>query len=281
MSRSIRPFVQVAFAAAAVAFCALSPAVAAEDPYKAFRPLEARALAGDLDAMVTIAAAYRNAEGLPRDTETALKLDCVAARQGHAGASYDVGWAYAHGTGTARDDDQAAAWFRLAAARGSEPAIGMLKLLRGRAPDLKPACPFEPPAMASGIDAPEKLRALVEKLAPRHRLDPNLVLAVIKVESAFRHDAVSTANAQGLMQLIPDTAKRFGVKDSFDAEQNLDGGMRYLRWLLDRFNGDVKLTLAAYNAGEHAVERYDGVPPYAETVEYLKRLAKLGVIAAK
>jgi soluble lytic murein transglycosylase-like protein len=178
----------------------------------------------------------------------------------------------------ARNDDQAAAWFRLAAARGSEAAIGMLKLLHGRAADVKPVCPFDPPRLPVKVEAPSKIAALVKRLAPRHKLDPGLVLAVIKVESDFQTNAVSKANAQGLMQLIPETAKRFGVKDSFDPEQNVIGGMKYLRWLLDRFDGDVELTLAAYNAGEKAVDQYDGVPPFAETKEYLKRLRNIGAI---
>lgn len=264
--------------ALAAILCLCVPASAAEDIYKGFRPLEALALAGDLNAMVAIADAYRNAEGLPRDPEMALRLYCTAAERGHATAAYNVGWAYTYGSGVARNDDQAAAWYRLAAARGSEPAIGMLKLLHGRAPDLKPACPFDPPRLAVNVEAPSQIAALVKKLAPRHRLDPGLVLAVIKVESDFQARAVSAAHAQGLMQLIPETAKRFGVKDSFDPEQNLVGGMKYLRWLLDRFDGNLELTLAAYNAGEDAVDRYDGVPPYAETREYLKRLRKIGAI---
>jgi soluble lytic murein transglycosylase-like protein len=264
--------------AAILCFCV--PASAAEDVYKAFRPLEAQALAGDLDAMVTIAAAYRNAEGLPRDPEMAVRLYCTAAQGGHPAATYAVGWAYANGYVLKRNDDQAAAWFRLAAARGAEAAVGMLKLIKGRAPDAKPFCPFNPPRLLLRVTVPAKIAEMVQRLAPKHRLDPGLVLAVIKVESDFQTRAVSTANAQGLMQLIPETAKRFGVKDSFDEEQNLIGGMKYLRWLLDRFDGNLELTLAAYNAGENAVDKYNGVPPYPETREYVKRLKALGAIPA-
>ncbi|MFO1189608.1 MAG: lytic transglycosylase domain-containing protein [Alphaproteobacteria bacterium] len=109
----------------------------------------------------------------------------------------------------------------------------------------------------------------------RYRLDPALVLAVISVESSFRPDAVSAKNAQGLMQLIPATATRFGVRDAFDPEENLRGGMAYLRWLLDHFAGNVQLAVAAYNAGENAVERHRGVPPYAETRAYVKKIQQL------
>jgi soluble lytic murein transglycosylase-like protein len=110
---------------------------------------------------------------------------------------------------------------------------------------------------------------LIERLAPQYALDPALVKQVVAAESAFRTDARSSANAQGLMQLIPATAARFGVRDPWDAEQNLRGGMAYLSWLLGQFRGDVRLALAGYNAGEGAVARHGGLPPYAETRNYV------------
>jgi soluble lytic murein transglycosylase-like protein len=107
-------------------------------------------------------------------------------------------------------------------------------------------------------------------------------MAVIQAESNFNAKAMSPKSAQGLMQLIPATAERFGVSDPWDPHQNLQGGMAYLRWLLDYFNGDVRLALAGYNAGERAVERYGDVPPYKETRNYLRRIARiLGVPADK
>jgi soluble lytic murein transglycosylase-like protein len=99
-----------------------------------------------------------------------------------------------------------------------------------------------------------------------------LVLAFIAVESNFDPNAQSPKNAQGLMQLIPDTAARFGVRNIKDPVQNLRGGMAYLRWLLAYFEGDINLAAAAYNAGERAVERYLGVPPYAETRLYVRKI---------
>ena len=102
-----------------------------------------------------------------------------------------------------------------------------------------------------------------------------LVLAVIAVESAFDAHAVSQKNAMGLMQLTADTAARFGVRDPFDPEQNIRGGTTYLRWLIQRFAGDLTLALAAYNAGENNVDYYGGVPPFAETIEYIKRIPAL------
>ncbi len=118
------------------------------------------------------------------------------------------------------------------------------------------------------------LRALAEAAARRHGLDPALVLAVVQVESGFRPDAVSPKGARGLMQLMPGTATRLGVEDSFDPEQNLDGGTRHLGDLIARYDGDVKRALAAYNAGEGAVERHRGVPPYGETRAYVQSVLR-------
>ena len=103
-------------------------------------------------------------------------------------------------------------------------------------------------------------------------VSPSLVLAVIAIESAGRTDVVSTAGAQGLMQLRPTTAARFGVSDSMDAAQNIKGGVAYLGWLLDRFSNDPVLVLAGYNAGEGNVQRYQGMPPFAETMDYVPKV---------
>lgn len=123
--------------------------------------------------------------------------------------------------------------------------------------------------------APAHVKSIVHSLAPKYDLDPLLVLAVIAVESNFHTKAVSPKNAQGLMQLIPDTARRFGVRDPFDPSENIRGGMRYLQWLLQTFNGDLALALAGYNAGEKAVQKYRGVPPYSETRNYVKKVHTL------
>ncbi|PYQ55027.1 MAG: transglycosylase [Acidobacteria bacterium] len=118
------------------------------------------------------------------------------------------------------------------------------------------------------------LAALAEAAARRHALDPELVRAVVAVESDFHADAVSSKGAQGLMQLMPATARALGVKDAFDPAQNLDGGARHLRALIDQYGGDVKRALAAYNAGPGAVARHGGVPPYAETREYVRKVLR-------
>lgn len=110
--------------------------------------------------------------------------------------------------------------------------------------------------------------------AARHNVDPLLVYATMSQESGFKPGAISYKGARGLMQLMPATAVRFGVRDIFDPAQNIDAGVKYLRWLLDTFNGDVRLALAGYNAGEGAVMKYGyAIPPYSETQNYVRRIS--------
>ncbi len=128
--------------------------------------------------------------------------------------------------------------------------------------------PTFPPVAARPV--PAGLAQTILASARRHGLDPLLVEAVILAESAGRRWATSPEGAMGLMQLMPATARRFGVADPRDPAQNVAGGSRYLRWLLDRFGGDVTLALAGYNAGEGAVDKYGGIPPYRETRNYVR-----------
>ena len=116
---------------------------------------------------------------------------------------------------------------------------------------------------------------VIQQSASRHQVDPDLVRAIVRVESNFNPYAVSSRGAQGLMQLIPATAQRFGVRDAFDPRANLEGGVQYLRYLIDLYGGDLELALAAYNAGENAVSRYNGVPPYRETRNYLRKISRI------
>lgn len=113
---------------------------------------------------------------------------------------------------------------------------------------------------------------LIEKVATEHAIEPGLFAALVEVESARRADAVSAKGARGLGQLMPGTAKRYGVVDPHDPEDNLHGSARYLRFLLERYGGDRHLALAAYNAGEGAVDRFGGIPPYRETRDYVRRI---------
>ena len=120
----------------------------------------------------------------------------------------------------------------------------------------------------------------IQQAAAKYNLSPGLIRSVIRAESNFQADAVSSAGAKGLMQLMPETAKELGVTNPFDIQQNIDGGSRYLRQLLDRFGGDLKLALAAYNAGPGAVEQYNGNVPYAETRQYVKRVLRFAGLTA-
>ena len=131
--------------------------------------------------------------------------------------------------------------------------------------------PFGPAVFDSraSVTAPKYLTSAIEEAARTHGVDPRLVAAVARRESAWNQNAVSRAGACGIMQLMPDTARYLGVSNVFDARENILGGTRYLRTLLDTFNGDLDLTLAAYNAGPGAVEKYRGVPPYRETQAYV------------
>lgn len=125
------------------------------------------------------------------------------------------------------------------------------------------------PAMTLGRDGVE---ALVREAAERHRVDPALVRAVIETESNWNPGAMSRKGAVGLMQLIPTTAQRFGANDAFNPKQNVDAGVRYLKTLLERYNGNLDLALAAYNAGEGAVDRAHGMPSYRETRNYVQKV---------
>jgi hypothetical protein len=228
------------------------------------------------------ARAYEHGEGVPKDIERAISLYCDGAYYGDVEAQFSLGWMYANGRGVERNDELASAFFQLAARHGHEPSRRMLRYV-GRAVAPLPECVSRLGKQALEDDyafraddpAQRRIFALVRKLAPEYGVSPKLVLAVIRAESDFKPGAESRKKAQGLMQLIPETSMRFKVKRPFDPEQNIRGGMAYLRWLLAYFEGDVSLVAAAYNAGEKAVDRYRGIPPYAETRNYVGRILRL------
>ena len=217
---------------------------------------------------------YEHGEGVKREPARAVQLYCEAARLGDVESQYSLGWMYANGRGMQRDDATAAYFFDMAAKKGHSQAQRMLKQV-GDPVSKPPECLFDSDGrdmVAQATPDRRKVMEMVLKLAPEYGVYPRLAMAVIRAESNFNPGAVSPKNAQGLMQLIPETAERFNVKKPFDPEQNIRGGLAYLRWLLAYFKGDVILVAAAYNAGERAVDRHAGIPPYAETQGYVKRI---------
>jgi TPR repeat protein len=236
-----------------------------------------------------MARAYEHGEGVPKDLAKAAALYCEAAREGDADGQYGLGWMYAMGRGVARDDAVAASLLAMAAAAGHAGAAKALRFVdhgRGPLPDCmgvaEPAWIDDMPEIADVPDPfadlppwKQQIADMVAKLAPRYDVEPRLALALIQVESNFQARAVSIKNARGLMQLVPETAARFKVANPFDARDNVRGGLAYLRWLLAYYRGRVTLVAAAYNAGEAAVDRYQGVPPYAETRDYVQRVLRL------
>ena len=228
----------------------------------------------------------------------AANLYCEAARYGSAEAVYRLGMLYAFGRGVPANKDYAANLFGIASVHGHFEAQKMLETIEIKTNDT-PLCvvdavaperapehtqeqalaKVESPAIDAYIASLPKNKRwvvdLVETIADWHKVDSKLVLSIITAESNFYVAAASNKQAQGLMQLIPATAERFNVKNAFNASQNIKGGVKYLRWLLSYFRGDVALSVAAYNAGEGAVDKYHGVPPYAETKAYVKKVMAL------
>ena len=139
------------------------------------------------------------------------------------------------------------------------------------APKARPASPTPSPSM----NIPGAYLEIINSACDRHGIDPSLVHAIVKVESDFNPYALSRKGAMGLMQLMPQTAVDMNIKNSFNPSENIDGGVKYLRYLIDRYEGNLSLALAAYNSGETAVKRWGTVPPFKETQNYVKRILKI------
>lgn len=240
-------------------------------------------------AMLEIAAAAEVGRGQSRSMVRAAMLYCDAAAEGSAEAQFRLGRMYLQGSGIGRNVAVAATLFSVAAGNGHEGANRMLEMT-GQQPETLPECLTDPEGAwarfgaeghidieryADALPAERRgIAALIRKLAPHFDVDTRFALAIAAVESNFNPRARSPKDAGGVMQLIPATAERFGVRNVYDPEQNVRGGLSYLRWLLKRFAGDMALVSAAYNAGEGAVDRHRGVPPYAETQAYVRRVAR-------
>jgi soluble lytic murein transglycosylase-like protein len=259
--------------------------------------------------LVTWASRYEGGQGVNRDYARARQLYCAAARRGHVPAQVRLARMYAHGIGLPEDPELAAAWLRVAKARGSRTAKTFLAVLGQPPSGRQPRCTYShreeryvkavkaslsgdggvlngsgnrsastlsavdgDSESFAGLGAKARFDSLVREAAQRYQLEPALIHAVITVESAYDPEAVSHAGAVGLMQLMPATAQRYGVEDPRDPVQNIDGGVRYLRDLLSRFES-LPLAIAAYHAGETAVANHDHeIPPYPATQAYVRNV---------
>ena len=217
---------------------------------------------------------YLHGEGVKRDADRAVIYLCAAASKRSAEAAYELGWLYLQGRGVERNAPLAVSWFKRASALGVDGPAQLMRRLASVEPSTRACVGSQGHDLALTNPRRAELAAAIYEIAPKYDLDPAFVLEVVRAESNFNPRAKSHKGALGLMQLIPATAKRFGVKDPFEPTQNLHGGMAYLRWLLDHFDGDLSLALAGYNAGEQAVKRHGGIPPYAETRAYVSRILR-------
>ncbi|EKP0311425.1 lytic transglycosylase domain-containing protein [Aeromonas veronii] len=221
--------------------------------------------------------------------QKAIALYCVAASTGNPEGYFRIGRLLATGPASVRSAKMANSYLAMAMRLGNQQASRYYNPRVGNAPMgdqcgvgmrggqgsyfALPSTPFNVEAyLARQSPGKQKLATMLRHAAKRHQVDVRLVLAIAIAESNLESRAVSAKNAQGVMQLIPETQQRFGVTQPFDPAQNIKGGVSYLKWLDRRFDGDWVLISAAYNAGEKAVERYGGIPPYDETQEYVKRV---------
>ena len=236
--------------------------------------------------------AAETGKGVSRNLWQAVRLYCDAATMGGPEAYFRIGRLLATAPGSMRNPRLANAYLAMAASLGSHEALKYYDPQQGNA-ELEGDCPA-----AGGMDyadsgfdvdaylrkqsaAKQQIAGLIRKVATKNHMNVQFALAIAMAESNLDPTAVSPSNAQGVMQLIPATQERFGVTRPFDPEQNIKGALAYIRWLEKRFAGDWRLVAAAYNAGEGAVDRHNGIPPYAETQQYVRRVMHFSGMALK
>jgi Transglycosylase SLT domain len=283
--------------------CAWLPA----SVYAAFTQDELDTFANEPPVIKALLESASASEGDEKDLDGAWKAAtkyCEAARYGSAEGVFRLGMLYTIGRGVPANRDYAANLFRIANTHGHFEAQKMLETIESVTEiniNAMPPCvldevlPEKAPVVIV-VETPEELQKkspaidayiaslpkskrwvvdLVGTVSKWYKVDPKLVLSIITAESNFKVSAKSNADAHGLMQLIPATSERFNVKNAYNATQNIKGGVAYMRWLLAYFRGDVTLAVAAYNAGEGAVNKYKGVPPYKETQMYVVKVLGL------
>lgn len=259
------------------------PAFARDDALEAEPPRVVAALEQGLAAEL--------GNGLVRNPELAIALYCDAGTLGSPEGFFRIGRILAIGPPYLRNPALANAYFALAARLGHRAATEAFDEAVPSAP-LEDSCGsfssgferqhFDLDAYISGLSpVRRRIADIIRRQALRHGVDERIALAVAMAESNLDARAVSPMNAQGVMQLIPATQARFGVKDAFDAEANVRGGLAYLKWLKARYHGDWGLVAAAYNAGEGAVDRHRGIPPFRETRDYVRRVLYFSGLASK
>ncbi len=229
--------------------------------------------------------------GLRKNPGLAIELYCDAATMGSSEGFFRVGRMLLKGPPGLRNPRLANAYLALAARLGHREASMLHNPLVENA-NIDEICStlygeagqtrFDLDGYIAGLALTKRnVATLIRRTAPHYGVDARMALGIALAESNLDAGAVSPKNAQGVMQLIPATQERFGVKNAFDPEQNIKGGLAYLRWLHNRFRGNPKLVAAAYNAGEGNVDRYGGIPPFPETQQYVRRVLNFSGIAQR
>lgn len=233
-------------------------------------------------ALLEQAWSAESGQGYVADPRLALALYCHAGLSGSAEGYFRLGRLLIDGPTEMRDASKGRSYLALASQLGHERASALLDDAPAVALEIDDCAEFERTLEGTRFDmrryiaglsaSKQTIAEIIRWDAAKLDVPAALALAIACAESNFDARAVSPKNAQGVMQLIPDTQKRFGVSQPFDPRQNVRGGVRYLKWLLRRFTGNLSHVAAAYNAGEGAVQRYQGIPPYAETRAYVRRV---------